>query len=68
MRASKDINVDDFVLVLENGCKIMQQVVNKAAASWQEQNIEYNYEARGDVREAAAYIKNTSDLYLEYSN
>ena len=30
--------------------------------------MEYNYEARGDVKEAAAYIKNTSDLYLEYTN
>ena len=46
----------------------MQQLINKAARSWEEENMEYNYEARGDVKEAAAYIKNTSDLYLEYTN
>ena len=44
----------------------MNDCLQKVALSWNKGDLELN-EGNGDVLEAISYIKNTSDIYLEFT-
>ena len=44
----------------------MNECLQKVALSWNKGDLELN-EGNGDVLEAISYIKNTSDIYLEFT-
>lgn len=45
MRGSESLDIKDFVVVIEEGCKVMNQSLQRAVNAWESGDLEYNYEA-----------------------